>query len=483
MDINSVALEEPFLQSSKTESFGGVDVRFPLFEASTVPDIIRDARERAAGIFSRIPRTEIAEAMARVDNSFCDLASPEVRDIVDLLHRTDGFSLHDIERFGLGIFPPLVRYDRALIGRFVTKAFETRHPVETAFGYLQRFGRNSIFRRWREPSVLSHFVSGNVVGYSSILTRIGFPVRQAGAAQIIKLPSSSAVFPMIYLNQLAKISPPIRSTIVCGYWRGGDRAIEDPVLVRSDAVNILGSDDTIDSVRGRLRSLGRRATTLSHGHKVGFAYISREFSEDPELREQVLEGLARDISAFDGAACYCPKNVFLQGNHRAFAEHLFDRLARLAGGASPVSPQAKTAGLGLRRILLGLPNVLSTPGGEAFVRVGDKAEFWFPDETHRYVQVMPVQDENEAASIVNGACPHLQTAVAAVPDGKILPLLGLFGKAGVSNIHFPGSAPLLNVYEEPHDGDFDFIRIRFPYRVRFAATNFKKNADWLCAKG
>jgi hypothetical protein len=30
-----------------------------------------------------------------------------------------------------------------------------------------------------------------------------------------------------------------------------------------------------------------------------------------------------------------------------------------------------------------------------------------------------------------------------------------------------------------HDGDFDFVKIRYPYRVRFAATNFKKNADWL----
>jgi hypothetical protein len=482
MDINRIALEEPFLQNSKTESFGAVEVRFPLFEASTLPDIIRDARERAAELFSRVPRTEVDEAMARVDDFFGNPARPEVRDIIDLLHRTDGFSRHDIELFGLGIFPPIVRYDRTLIGRFVSRAFETRRPVETAFGYLQRFGTNSIFRRWREPGVLSHFVSGNVVGYSSILTRIGFPVRRAGAAQIIKLPSSSAVFPMIYLNKLAEISPPIRSTMVCGYWKGGDRGIEDPILKRSDAVNILGSDETISSVRERLKSLGRRAIVLPHGHKVGFAFISREFSENPELCEQALEGLACDISAFDGAACYCPKNIFVQGDHRAFAEHLFDRLARLAGDLSPVSPAAKATGLELRRVLMGLPNVLSMPGGEAFVRVGEKAEFWFPDETHRYVQVMPVGDEIETASIVKSARSHLQTAVTAVPDGKILPLLGLFGKAGVSNIHFPGSAPLLNVYEEPHDWDFDFIKIRSPYRVRFAATNFKKNADWLGAK-
>lgn len=34
--------------------------------------------------------------------------------------------------------------------------------------------------------------------------------------------------------------------------------------------------------------------------------------------------------------------------------------------------------------------------------------------------------------------------------------------ASASNIHYPGSAALLNVYEEPHDGDFDFVKVRFP---------------------
>ncbi|GEM_PF-2396216 len=42
-----------------------------------------------------------------------------------------------------------------------------------------------------------------------------------------------------------------------------------------------------------------------------------------------------------------------------------------------------------------------------------------------------------------------------------------------------GSSPLLNVYEEPHDGDFDFVKGCYPYRVHFAATNFRGNGEWL----
>ena len=37
----------------------------------------------------------------------------------------------------------------------------------------------------------------------------------------------------------------------------------------------------------------------------------------------------------------------------------------------------------------------------------------------------------------------------------------------------------MNVYEEPHDGEFDAIRVRYNYSARFAASNFKTNKDWI----
>ena len=92
---------------------------------------------------------------------------------------------------------------------------------------------------------------------------------------------------------------------------------------------------------------------------------------------------------------------------------------------------------------------------------------------------MRVADEEEVYRLIVKHKQYLQTAVIAVPDEKIIPLFFLFGKAGLSNIHYPGSAPLINVYEEPHDGEFDAIRARYNYSARFAATNFKVNRDWM----
>jgi len=476
-----IDFDDPYVKAGKTDTAAGVEIRFPLFEAASLPDVLRAVRSRAGDVFSRLSADEIQESMSRLDAYFAATDSPSIRALVDLVHRIDGFSKHDIERFGLGIFAPLVRYERAFAGRFVRRSFATRRPIETAFGHLQRFGANSPFVRRRRADLLCHFASGNVAGYAAILTRIGLPLESGGegAAQVIKLPSTSAVFPMVYLSKMAELAPLVRETMACGYWKGGDRELEDVLLAESDAVNVLGSEATVRDVAARAGALGRRPVILGHGHKVGAAYVSREFTASPELLDRVLDGLVRDISAFDGAACYCAKNIYVQGDHRSFAERLSSALDRFALTVSPVNPAMKPVGRGLARVFAGSVKVLSSNDAASFVRVADKPEFWFPDETYRYVQVMPAENARAVAAVLAPARHFLQTVVVAVPDGEILDVLGLFGGAGASNIHFPGSAPLLNVYEEPHDGDFDFVKIRYPYRVRFAATNFKRNADWL----
>jgi hypothetical protein len=474
------AFTDPYLRSIKIDTIGGLELRFPSFGTADISEVIGAVRERAREVFGRLGVEGVRAVMDEVDGSFADPTQSDVHDLVELLHRTDGFSTHDIARFGLGIFAPIVNYDRNVVGRFVEEAFRTRRPVETAFGYLQRFGGVGVFRRRHEPGLISHFVSGNVVGYSSILLRMGFPVAEGGGAgQLIKLPSSSAVFPMVYLERLGEASPELRRTMACGYWRGGDRTIEDEVMRQSDAVDVLGSDVTVSDVDARARRLRPGVTVLGHGHKIGAAYVARPFSEDPALRERVLEGLVADISAFDGAACYCTKNIYVEGDWETFGRLLSDRLGAFADTVSPVSPMAAALGRNLVRVYAGCPEVLVAGAAKTLVRLRNTAEFWVPDETFRYVQVMPAKDERTIARVLAMAPDLLQTVVAAVPDAMIVPILELFGRAGASNIHYPGSAPLLNVYEEPHDGDFDFVKVRFPYKARFAATNFKKNADWL----
>ena len=364
-------------------------------------------------------------------------------------------------------------------GYYINKAIKSDRLIKTHFGYLKRFGFINPFNKWKEPTLLSHFISGNVVGYTAILSKIGFPVKIKGAAQILKLPSTASFFPMIYLDKLEAIDPDLRKTIACGYWKGGDDLIERSIIEESDAINILSSDKAIMDLQARIYKYHRGVTTMLHGHKIGIAYISKEFVNDTDKLEQTLNGLVTDISAFDGGACYNVKNIYVQGDPRKFAEMLYTKLDLFEKRDSPVSVNVRPTGTSLFQIYSGSNEVISSDERNAFVRVSENPEFWRPDELFRYVKVMRVSDEKEVYGLIRNNRQYLQTAIIAVPDEKIVPVLLLFGKAGVSNIHYPGSAPLINVYEEPHDGQFDVIKARYNYSARFTGTNFKINDDWI----
>lgn len=474
-----INFHDPFFNSSQSEEKNGLSIRYPLADEKNIKEAVYQIRLNAEKYFSTHSIDDIQKISDKVDSCFDDLTKPENIELIELIQRSGGFSKYDIEHWGLGLFRSIASYDPGQRGYYINKTIQETGIVQTNSGYLKRFGFINPFNKWKEPTLLSHFISGNVVGYTAILSKIGLPVKTKGTAQILKLPSSASFFPLIYLNKLETIDPDLRKTIACGYWKGGDDLIERPIIEESDAINILSSDQAIKDLLTRVEKYHKGITTLLHGHKIGIAYISKEFMNDSDRLEQAINGLVSDISAFDGGACYNVKNIYVQGDPRKFAELLFTKLELFGNSISPVSVNARSTGISLHQIYYGSKEVISSDEKNVFIRVRENPEFWKPDELFRYVQIMRVTDEKEVYELISKNMHYLQTAIVAVPDEKIVPLLLLFGKAGISNIHYPGSAPLINVYEEPHDGEFDAVRIRYNYSARFAATNFKINKDWI----
>jgi hypothetical protein len=474
-----IEFHDPFFTSSLTEENNGLKISYPLANEKNIKEVAYQIRLNAAKYFSSHSVEDIQKISDKVDSSFNDLTKPENVALIDIIQRSSGFSKYDIEHWGMGLFPSISSYDRGTRGYYINKAIKENGITKTHFGYLKRFGYINPFSKWKEPTLLSHFISGNVVGYTAILSKIGLPVKKEGSAQILKLPSSASFFPMIYLNRLESTDPELRKTIACGYWKGGDDLIERQIIEESDAINILSSDHAIKDLQKRIEKYHKGITTLLHGHKIGIAYISKEFINDPDKLEQTIDGLVTDISAFDGGACYNVKNIYIQGDPRKFAELLYTKLELFEKRDSPVSVNVRSTGTSLYQVYSGSNEVISSDEKNVFIRIGENPEFWKPDELFRYVKVMRVTDEKEVYKLIHKHIHHLQTAIIAVPDEKIVPVFLLFGKAGISNVHYPGSAPLINVYEEPHDGEFDAIRLRYNYSARFAATNFKINSDWI----
>lgn len=477
METN-ISFRDPYIDTSSTEEHGGLVIHFPVIEENGINRAIDELVQYSKSYFSTVKSDELEATNAALDDFFGDVNRAEVKEIIQKIQQTCGFSEHDISRYGMGLFS-MLHQGPGSGGAYIEKAMKSARRIPTGKGYLKRYGSVGLLKKWKEPALISHFISGNVVGYTAVLSRIGYPVRTGGAGQILKLPSASAFFPLLYLDKLNSINPALRKTMICGYWKGGDDHIEAPIIKRSDAVNILSSDAAIDDLKARIKKYNKSTTALCHGHKIGIAYISSDFLRDNELRQTTLDNLVRDISAFDGGACYNVKNIYVQGDHRSFAEELQLRLEEFADKISPVSVAFRHVGDSLGKIYSGSADMIYSNSRSAFVRYKDRPEFWKPDELFRYVQVMPVKDENELFDVISKSPRFLQTAITAVPEHKIEALFELLGAAGISNMHYPGSAALFNPFEEPHDGEFDFIKIRYNYSCRFAATNFRSNKQWL----
>jgi len=200
-----ISFTDPYFLTTKTDQKKEYTITYPVADKDHIQSVINQLKNFSSSYFTQHSFSEIQSKLDQVDNFFCDLQNPEVQDIINLIHQTSGFSRHDIIKFGLGIFPLLINYKFENKGQFIIKALKSSKIIETEQGYLKRLGVLNRLRKWKEPLLLTHFISGNVVGYTAVLTRMGLPIKTAGAAQIIKLPSAPTFFPLIYLKKLESV--------------------------------------------------------------------------------------------------------------------------------------------------------------------------------------------------------------------------------------------------------------------------------------
>ena len=203
MDKNEIIFSDPYFKSNSISDINGLKISYPVVDNEDLVNIIKELKSKSKDFYLSRSMSEIQTSLDKIDNYFSDTDKPEIQELINMISISSGYSKFDIERYGLGIFPLLFNYDRDRRSYYIEQAIKSSRIIETENGYLLKIGGPNFPRRWKEPELLSHFISGNVVGYTAILSRIGLPVKQAGAAQILKLPSASSFFPLVYLDKLS----------------------------------------------------------------------------------------------------------------------------------------------------------------------------------------------------------------------------------------------------------------------------------------
>ena len=145
---------------------------------------------------------------------------------------------------------------------------------------------------------------------------------------LLKSPTAEPLFLPAFVRTLAARLPALGDGIAVACWRGGDAALEAPVLAAVGRVLAYGDAPA-------LADLERRAPgkVIGHGPKASLALVG----VDADLAAAAA-GLARDVALFDQRGCLSVHAVYCAAPAEELAARLADALRRLAAELPPGAP-------------------------------------------------------------------------------------------------------------------------------------------------
>ncbi len=450
------------IKVAHTESFDGHDV--PQISEEEVGTVCDTLTARADEYFTK-EKGAFAKVIA-LNKRWLDPEFPFRKLALEVIPRVSGFSKEMIETFGFFPFEWTFPYHPP------KKSMPKLKPYHD--GYMKSIGTERIKKL--HPRLLTRVMFGNVVGFDAIVMLHGI---MAGVPQLVKVASGQPIFPFIYANSMEAMDPALRATIFLTYWKGGNTRIEDKVFARSDVIDVWGANETIADVKRRVAPMKHEPTILENPHRIGMAFVSKKYRT-----KRVADLVALDIACWSGMACFCVKNVFVEGTAdqaKTFGKQIskaLDKYTRMYG--TMLSPQT---GIEMFRIKEGYEK-LEFEGKDVATFTPARGIRWLVSVDGRPLDglkvttpvapmcvVQPVESIEEAIANVAsqpGIRPFLEEASVAIPQADLLPLSERMFDAGFMNVKTAGSVAFAKEWE-PHGGTF----------YLYTASRFD-NLRWVC---
>ena len=199
--------------------------------------------------------------------------------------------------------------------------------LDAAFGAVTP----EVLRRWwqREgqasqtrPGLSAHIQAGNVfvAGLPPVFASL-----LAGVPAIVKAPNAYPSFPALFARSVAEHAPELGPCLGAAAWSRDAQPNTEALLRAADVAFVFGDDSSVAAVR----ALAPQLPVHGFGHKVSVAVIPREQPATAEL----LDALAIDALAFDGAGCLTPRWILVEGGLEravAFARSAAERVPGVA---------------------------------------------------------------------------------------------------------------------------------------------------------
>ena len=146
------------------------------------------------------------------------------------------------------------------------------------------------------------------------------PILARRRPALLKSPSAEPLFAAAFAAALVRREPALGEAVAALTWRGGQAALEEPLLAAAGRVLAYGDAAAIADLRRRAP-----AKLVAYGPQTSLAVLGA----GADVR-RAAAGLARDVALFDQRGCLSVAAVYTTGDAEELAAALAGELAELA---------------------------------------------------------------------------------------------------------------------------------------------------------
>ncbi len=348
---------------------------------------------------------------------------------------------------------------------------DTRRLDEFSGGMAEmRTGRLTLARG---PALIAHITAGNVPIAALNAMVLGVLTR---SSQFIKSSRGASWLPRLFAQSLAFNEPKLGACFEFAEWAGGSRELEAVLFSEADCVTATGSDETLADIRARIPVNTR---FLGYGHRVSFAYVSREMLSTYSVG-RVARDVAADVTAWNQLGCLSPHVIYVQFDGAITPEGFAGELAAELARREIIEPRgeipvAEAGAIQSRRMVYGLRAVAPAPDPDrlryesAFRDLPAGVRVWQSEDStawtvvydedprfvhsclNRFIYIKPVQRFDEVLRFAEPVRHQVSTVALAAVEHQLTELALQLAHWGV-----PRVCPVGRMQEPPpawrHDG-------------------------------
>ncbi len=276
-----------------------VEVMFERLSAAALEQVAGFLKRRRREVLARRSVRDIVDLLDRAAALWLDPSYPPRRDAIAEIATITSFSpqmvAHAIDEEQVSSRGPhLLEALRSELGD--PEVLDGFRPNRRLGGFSRAFG----------PELVGAIFSSNIPALPHLEIMRSLLVK---AACVGRVSAGEPIFLRRYVETLAELDPEIASCLAVIYWERGDEDAEAAFLRSIDHLVAYGGEAQTSRLLS-LRPPGLEATW--HGHRLGFAYVTREALASGQDVRKLARSVSYDFTIFDGFACLCPQVCFVE---------------------------------------------------------------------------------------------------------------------------------------------------------------------------